>query len=69
MLVSKMPAEQAEALSLRVTGRRLSRSTLGREAQRQGDHALGVRQRLLQAPVGAAPSCWYLRLPMWSDRP
>ena len=52
LLVSKMPAEQAEALSLRVTGRRLSRSTLGREAQRQGDRALGVRQRLVEAPVG-----------------
>lgn len=56
LLVSKMPAEQAEALSLRVTGRRLSRSTLGREAQRQGDHAIGVRQQLLQAPVWAAPA-------------
>jgi predicted membrane protein len=55
LLVSKMPAEQAEALSLRVTGRRLSRSTLGREAQRQGESALGVRQQLVQAPVWAAP--------------
>jgi hypothetical protein len=51
LLVSKMPAEQAEALSLRVTGRRLSRSTLAREAQRQGDQALGVRQKLTAATV------------------
>jgi hypothetical protein len=56
LLVSKMPAEQAEALCLRVTGRCLSRSTLGREAQRQGDHAIGVRQQLFQAPVWAAPA-------------
>jgi hypothetical protein len=52
LLVSKMPAEQAEALSLRVTGRSLSRCTLAREAQRQGDSALIVRQRLVDAPVG-----------------
>lgn len=55
LLVSKMPAEQAEALSLRVTGRRLSRCTLAREAQRQGDSALEVRQQLVQAPVWTAP--------------
>jgi len=52
LLVSKMPAEQAETLSLRVTGRSLSRCTLAREAQRQGDSALVVRQRLVNAPVG-----------------
>jgi len=51
LLVSKMPAEQAEAISLRVTGRSLSRSTLAREAQRQGERAHGVRQRLVDAPV------------------
>lgn len=56
LLVSKMPAEQAEALSLRVTGRRLSRSTLAREAQRQGDQAIGVRQKLVDAPVVQAPA-------------
>lgn len=55
LLVSKMPAEQAEALSLRVTGRSLSRCTLAREAQRQGDSALVVRQRLVDAPVGLPP--------------
>ncbi len=55
LLVSQMPAEQAEALSLRVTGRRLSRSTLGREAQRQGDRAIGVRQDWVEAPVVQAP--------------
>jgi hypothetical protein len=55
LLVSKMPAEQAEALSLRVTGRSLSRSTLAREAQRQGESALVVRQRLVDAPAFIAP--------------
>jgi hypothetical protein len=55
LLVSKMPAEQAEAISLRVTGRTLSRSTLGREAQRQGDNAIQVRQRLVQAPIYLQP--------------
>src|SRR5439155_2180626 len=37
LLVTKMPAEQAEAVSGRITGRKLSRSTLAREAKRQGD--------------------------------
>jgi hypothetical protein len=55
LLVSKMPAEQAEALCLRVTGRSLSRCTLAREAQRQGDRALAVRQSLVEAPVYLAP--------------
>jgi hypothetical protein len=56
LLVSKMPAEQAEALSLRVTGRSWSRSTLAREAQRQGESALSLRQRLVEAPVFVAPA-------------
>jgi len=56
LLVSKMPAEQAEALSLRVTGRSLSRSTLAREAQRQGESALNLRQRLVEAPGLVAPA-------------
>lgn len=55
LLVSKMPAEQAEALSLRVTGRSLSRSTLAREAYRQGQNAIEVRQRLIDAPVCPPP--------------
>lgn len=55
LLVSKMPAEQAEAISLRVTGRSLSRSTLARQAQHQGDNAIAVRQRLIDGPVLVAP--------------
>jgi hypothetical protein len=55
LLVSKMPAEQAEAISLRVTGRSLSRSTLAREAQRQGDNAIEVRRQLVEAPLYIRP--------------
>lgn len=55
LLVSKMPAEQAEALSLRVLGRSLSRSTLARQAHSQGEHAITVRQRLIDAPVVGPP--------------
>jgi hypothetical protein len=55
LLVSKMPAEQAEAISLRVTGRSLSRSTLAREAQRQGEHAIEVRQGLVETPLFTPP--------------
>lgn len=39
LLVTKMPAEQAEAISQRVCGIPLSRASLAREAQRQGDRA------------------------------
>jgi len=57
LLVSKMPAEQAEAICLRVSGLSLSRSTLGREAQRQGDRAQEVRRQLVQGPMEVpAPS-------------
>ena len=56
LLISKMPAQQAEAICLRVTGRRLSRSTLAREAQRQGDQAIAVRRQLVQAPVWVPPA-------------
>mgnify|MGYP005853402539 CR=1 FL=1 len=66
LLVSKMPAGQAEALSLRVTGRRLSRSTLGREAQRQGEQAIGVRQQLAEAWVVQAPAA---KAPAGLDQP
>ena len=56
LLVSKMPAEQAEALSLRVLGRSLSRCTLARQAHAQGEHAITVRQRLSDTPVVGPPS-------------
>lgn len=56
LLVSKMPAEQAEAISLRLTGRSLSRSTLARQAQHQGENAIAVRQRLIDSPIVVAPT-------------
>jgi hypothetical protein len=46
LLVSKKPAEQAEALSLRVLGRSLSRSTLARQAHAQGEHYQQHQQRM-----------------------
>lgn len=55
LLVCKMPAEQAEALSLRVLGRSFSRSTLARLAQAQGDDAIAARQQLVEGPVRVAP--------------
>ncbi len=55
LLIAKMPAEQAEAIALRVTGRRLSRSTLARQAQYQGEDAIALRQQLITAPVVAPP--------------
>lgn len=57
LLISKMPAEQAEALSLRLTGVRLSRSTLAREGQRQGQRAERLLEQQLSRPrVPAAPT-------------
>lgn len=56
LLVSKMPAEQAEAVSLRLTGVTLSRSTLSREGIRQGQRAERVLERQLCAPMVPAPA-------------
>lgn len=53
LLITKMPAEQAEAISLRVTGRGLSRSTMARQAQAQGERAITIREQLIQGPVSA----------------
>jgi hypothetical protein len=55
LLVSKMPCEQAEPVASRVAGIQLSRSTLAREAQRQGERAIQMRQEQTAAPV-VAPS-------------
>lgn len=57
LLVSKMPCEQAEPVSARVAGIRISRSTLAREAQRQGERAIQQRQEQIPSPVPVpAPS-------------
>jgi len=55
LLVSKLPAEQAEAIALRLTGRSFSRSTLARQAQHQGDQAITVREKLIAQPVVTMP--------------
>jgi predicted membrane protein len=55
LLVSKMPAEQAEPVSERVGGLKLSRSTLAREAQRQGERALEERRQLIAQPAPTLP--------------
>jgi len=51
LLVSKMPCEQAEPVCARLTGIALSRSTLAREAQRQGDRAIQKREDQAQSPI------------------
>ena len=50
LLVSKMPCEQAEPVSERVAGLKISRSTLAREAQRQGERAIQDREARLTGP-------------------
>jgi len=55
LLVSKMPAEQAEAICQRLTGIELSRSTLARDAKRQGDKAIALRQHQTPQAVFVPP--------------
>jgi hypothetical protein len=55
LMTLKMPSAQAEAVAARVTGLSLSRSTLDREARRQGLRAQALRQAevaLTQTPQG-----------------
>jgi predicted membrane protein len=55
LLVIKMPAEQAEAISQRVCGIQLSRASLAREAQRQGDRAIVQLTTMNRADHPALP--------------
>lgn len=55
LLVSKMPCEQAEPVASRVAGIHLSRCTMAREAQRQGERAIQMRQEQTSAPWAVAP--------------
>lgn len=55
LLVSKLPAEQAEAIALRLTGRSFSRSTLARQAQAQGGQAIALREKLVAQPIVTMP--------------
>jgi len=57
LMTLKMPSAQAEAVAARVTGLSLSRSTLDREAHRQGVRAQALREAevaLIQTPQGVA---------------
>jgi hypothetical protein len=67
LLVSKMPCEQAEPVSARVAGIQFSRSTLAREAQRQGERAIQKRQEQItpprQVPAPSTPRAVGLDLP------
>ena len=56
LLVSKMPCEQAEPVASRVAGIELSRSTMAREAQRQGERAIQMREKQSSAPSVAKPA-------------
>jgi hypothetical protein len=58
LLVSKMPVSEASVVLERLTGVKLPRATLDREARRQGQRAEQLRRRLDQeatAPAPAAP--------------
>jgi hypothetical protein len=55
LLVSKMPCEQAEPVASRVAGIHLSRCTMAREAQRQGERAIQMRQEQTRAPWAGPP--------------
>lgn len=55
LLVSKMPCEQAEPVAQRVAGIHLSRCTMAREAQRQGERAIQMRQEQTRAPLAGPP--------------
>ena len=69
LLVTKMPAEQAEAISGRITGRKLSRSTLAREAKRQGDRAIHLRQKQTTQPVFVPPKAPAAKAAVGLDQP
>ena len=69
LLVTKMPAEQAEAVSGRITGRKLSRSTLAREAKRQGDRAIQLRQKQTTQPVFVPPKVQAAKAAIGLDQP
>ena len=55
LLVSKMPCEQAEPVANRVAGIHLSRCTMAREAQRQGERSIQMRQEQTTAPLAVPP--------------
>ncbi len=57
LLASKMPVSEASAVLEHLTGVKLPRATLDREARRQGERARQVRRREDEQACGAAPKC------------
>jgi len=55
LLASKMPVSEASAVLEHLTGVKLPRATLDREARRQGERARRVRHREDEQACGAAP--------------
>jgi hypothetical protein len=55
LLASKMPVSEASAVLEHLTGVKLPRATLDREARRQGERARQVRRREDEQACGAAP--------------
>ena len=59
LLVSKMPAQHAEEISLRVCGIQLNHASLARDARRQGDRAIemlpGLHAQAAQVVKGSLP--------------
>lgn len=79
LLVSKMPAEQAEEISHRVCGIRLNHASLARDARRQGDRAIEMlpglqaraartTQKPLQGEVEPKPFTLVLQIDAWNIR-
>jgi hypothetical protein len=69
LAVSKLPVAEASAVVERLTGVKLPRATLDREARRQGERAQAQRDHLdqqMQTPEGIAqqPREWQLPLPL-----
>jgi hypothetical protein len=62
LLASKMPAGEASVVLERLTGIRIPRATLDREARRQGQRAVQLRDELDARP--AAPPTRQLELPL-----
>jgi hypothetical protein len=55
LLVSKMPVSEASAVLERLTGVKMPRATMDREARRQGQRAQAVRRRLDEQARSAPP--------------
>ena len=64
LVVTKMPVAEASLVLERLTGVKLPRATLDREARRQGERALALRRQLDQQAVAPAPARKQLELPL-----